>query len=127
MFRTVKGLFAGTSTLIWCLALICCVACKQKEVPPPDLLSEEEMVQLLMDVYIAEQKVNRLGISQDSASMVFEVVKKDIFSAAKTKEPIFEKSFDYYFAHPDEMERIYTAVVDSLQLREQRAALKTKK
>jgi len=33
---------------------------------------------------------------------------------------VFRKSMDYYMDHPMEMELIYTSLVDSLNLREQR-------
>ncbi|HYG02068.1 MAG TPA: DUF4296 domain-containing protein [Chryseosolibacter sp.] len=116
------------STLCLCVVIMLGVAaCKQTEPPPPDILPKEKIVEVLIEVYIAEQKANRLGIPQDSALMVFQVMKKEILSAADVKEPLFETSFNYYFAHPPEMEQIYTAVVDSLQLREQRAPQSQKK
>ena len=35
-------------------------------------------------------------------------------------DSVFKKSFDYYMDRPKEMELIYTALVDSLSLMEQR-------
>jgi hypothetical protein len=37
-----------------------------------------------------------------------------------TKDSVFRKSLDYYMARPRTLEHIYTALIDSLNLREQR-------
>jgi hypothetical protein len=46
---------------------------------------------------------------------------KKVFQNAAVSDTVFRKSFDYYMERPREMELIYTALVDTLQLREQRA------
>ena len=46
-----------------------------------------------------------------------------VFEKAAISDSLFRKSFDYYMERPREMELIYTALVDSLQLKEQRAPM----
>ncbi len=78
------------------------------------------MVAALTEIYLSEQKVNRLGIPRDSAEREFERFKQVIFKNIGISDSIFKRSFDYYMDRPAEMEEIYTALVDSLSLREQR-------
>lgn len=88
---------------------------------PADVLTPERMVQVLMEVHIAEEKVNRLGISADSAIVFVEAMKPLIYTKFGVADTTFERSLNYYIDRPKELQLIYSAVVDSLQLREQRA------
>ena len=92
---------------------------------PEGILSKGEMVQIMEELYIAEEKVNYLALSRDSAKMVAEVMDSKVFERAGVNDSIFKRSFDYYMERPKEMELIYTALVDTLQLREQRAPFST--
>jgi hypothetical protein len=87
---------------------------------PEGILSQPEMVAALTDIYIAEEKVNRLGLVRDSAERVFDSLRARVFKRLSYPDSVFKKSLDYYTDRPKEMEMIYTALVDSLQLREQR-------
>jgi hypothetical protein len=95
---------------------------KQK---PEGILSRAEMVQIMEELYIAEEKVNYLALSRDSAKRVAEVMGAKVFERAAVSDSVFRKSFDYYMERPKQMELIYTALVDTLQLREQRAPFGT--
>lgn len=90
------------------------------------ILSHREMVTALTEIYLAEQKVNRLGVPRDSAEREFERFKKVIFKRIGTSDSVFKRSFDYYMDRPREMEQIYTTLVDSLSLMEQRYDLPQK-
>lgn len=92
---------------------------------PDDILSRAEMVEVMEELYIVEEKVNHLGLSRDSAKKVSEKLTTKVFESAALNDSVFKKSFDYYMERPREMELIYTALVDTLQLREQRAPYKT--
>lgn len=97
-------------------------SCEKTAPAKPDyILSQEQMVKTLAEVYIAEQKVSRLQLNADSAAVVFGSLEKKVFSNLNVHDSVFRASLDYYMDHPKEMERIYGALVDSLQLREQRA------
>ena len=98
------------------------IACgKPEETKKPDyILSQDQMVEALAEVYIAEQKVNRLSLNPDSAWLVFGSMEKKIFENLNVPDSVFRASMDYYMDHPKEMETIYAVLIDSLQLREQR-------
>jgi hypothetical protein len=104
-----------------CLALLIFAvgACDPSE-KDPSVLSHEQMVKILTEVYLTEQKVNRMGLPQDSAEHEFERFKRMVFEQKNISDSIFRKSFDYYMDRPKDMELIYTALVDSLSLKEQR-------
>jgi hypothetical protein len=97
------------------------ISCAKPEEKKPDyILSQGQMVQALAEVYIAEQKVTRLSLTADSASLVFGSLEKKIFENLNVPDSVFRASVDYYMDHPKEMEMIYAVLIDSLQLREQR-------
>src|SRR5687768_1924683 len=99
------------------------VSCGERR--PEGALSREEMVQVMEELYIAEEKINYLALSRDSAKKVLEVMGAKVFERAATTDSSFKRSFDYYMERPRQMEVIYSALVDTLQLREQRAPVNT--
>lgn len=117
---SVKGLLYKRA-IVFCVVLSVLLgsACDQAE-RDPAILSHEEMVKILTEIYLTEQKVNRLGLPRDSAESEFERFKKMVFKKKDISDSLFRKSFDYYMDRPKEMELIYTALVDSLGLMEQR-------
>ena len=104
-----------------CLLLGACAwmtSCNEKK--PEDVLTKPQMVKVMGELYISEEKLNQLGLTRDSAKIVFEALKQKVFETTSASDSVFKKSFDYYMERPKDMELIYTALVDSLQLREQR-------
>ena len=96
-------------------------ACSGKDRTPKDILPPNEMVRVLSELYINEEKVNRLNLRRDSSETVFAALKDRMFTKLQMPDSVFKRSFDYYMDHPVEMEKVYSALVDSLNLREQRA------
>ncbi|HPM30358.1 MAG TPA: DUF4296 domain-containing protein [Chryseolinea sp.] len=96
------------------------VSCGGKEEKSEKVLSQAEMVSTLMDIYIAEQKSTFITTKQDSSEFIFKKLNAKVLESHNVQDSVLKKSFDYYLAHPKEMEAIYTAIVDSLNLREQR-------
>lgn len=108
-----RRIFLLLGVVVWA------VSCGERT--PEGIMSRKEMVKVMEDIYIAEEKINQLALSRDSAKMVFEVMQKKVFENAAITDSAFRRSFDYYMERPREMELIYTALVDTLQLKEQRA------
>jgi hypothetical protein len=102
--------------------LIFFISCKH-EIKPAHILTKEEMVKVLTDIYITEEKMNRLSLPRDSTEKIFEEMKRKIFEKQAVADTAFKSSFNYYMDRPKEMELIYTALVDSLQLMEQRVPI----
>jgi hypothetical protein len=118
----VKGVlkFMGTKCGIF-LSLALVFSCGKADKKPDGLLSQEEMVKVLAEIYIAEEKVNSLALSRDSAAQVFDLVRERVFSTTGVPDSVFRRSLDYYTDRPQKLEKIYAVLIDSLQLREQRA------
>jgi hypothetical protein len=96
------------------------ISCSKPKTPE-GILTQPEMVKALMDIYIAEEKVNRLGLQRDSSVELFDSLKLRTFERLELSDSSFKRSLNYYTSRPREMELIYSALVDSLQLKEQKA------
>lgn len=77
------------------------------------------MVHVLMQMYLAEERLAKIPISYDSVSQLVPQFRNKIFNRVGIHDSVYMKSMEYYMAHPKRLEYIYTAVVDSLSLREQ--------
>lgn len=114
-----------TLTHIVLVVLLCLMACAQPKMPA-GILTEKEMVTTLMELYITEEKVSSLGLPYDSIKKVFPVFSSKTFDKVGVQDSTFRRSMDYYMAYPDQLERIYTAAVDSLNLRIQKESVEKK-
>lgn len=92
------------------------------EKTPPGILTEQEMVNVLTEIYLAEEKAGHIGISHDSIKKIFPAFEAKIFEKAGISDTLFTKSLEYYKANPKQLEHIYAALVDSLSLQAQRLA-----
>lgn len=104
------------------LGLLLCPAC-QREAPAKGIMNQAEMVRALKAVYIAEEHVGRFGLKPDSSRKYFQRLESKLFDRMGIDSAQFERSFDYYVKHPDEWQQVYSALVDSLNLEEQRFSL----
>ena len=91
------------------------------EKAPVGVLSEPEMVSILTDIYLAEEKAGRAMTPFDSAKKMFPRFEKRVFEKAGIPDSVFKKSMEYYMTQPKKLEHIYTALVDSLSLKSQSA------
>jgi hypothetical protein len=91
-----------------------------KEKRPPDILSHEEMAMVIMDVYLAEARLNGMLMKHDSAKQIFKPFEDRLLSQKGIADSVLKKSYMYYLDHSVELEQIYDVVIDSLILREQR-------
>jgi hypothetical protein len=115
-----KGKLRQTAGYGVVVILLVCFSCGSRD-KRDDIMTKEQMVKALMEIYIGEQKIIRLGLQRDSADRQFELFKQIIFDRnIGVSDSVFRRSFDYYMDRPKDIEQIYTAVVDSLSLREQR-------
>lgn len=99
------------------------IACKPEKTPE-SVLTEQEMVAILTEIYLAEEKLGGVGIPFDSIKKVFPKFETKIFEKTDVPDSVFRKSFEYYIANPKKLEYIYTVLVDSLNLQAQRAGAK---
>ena len=93
--------------------------CISEVKPPQSVLAKEKMVDILIDIHIAEAKANRIQLrSYDSIQAYYKKLEADIYKKHKVDSVVYRKSFTYYMDHIKQMDEIYAAVVDSLNLKE---------
>jgi len=92
--------------------------CAVKEKPPEGLMTQEEMIAFLIDLQIVEAKITTSRFPRDSIKFFFPNIEKELFKKHGIPDSIYFMSYQYYLKNIDQMEIIYTAVVDSLSLRE---------
>jgi hypothetical protein len=122
-FTTIKMTRAG---LISFIAIFFVVAGCQRETRPAGVLSKEEYAKFLVSVYVAEAKLNTYVITPDSAMKLFLPYERSLQKKFDTSDSVIQKTYQYYLAHPLELEQVYTAVIDTLNLMEQKATSKLK-
>jgi hypothetical protein len=118
----VNGVNRFLTIAVVCISLLVLDGCSSKPKRPAGVLSKREMVDVLEEIYIAEAKIGRMGVPGDSADRVFEIFRKKVAEKTNISDSVFQRSFNYYKDQPQELELIYTALVDSLNLREQRSS-----
>ncbi len=95
------------------LAAFGCGANREKQ----ELMSHEDMVSYLIDLHLAEAEVQNLRLKKDSSEAVFAIYEKHLQDEHGITDTLFVQSYNYYLAHPDELEQIYEAIVDSISVR----------
>lgn len=83
-----------------------------------EIMSKEEMISFLIDLHIIEAKITNVKVPPDTVKVFFPQIEDSLYVKHNVTDSIYMRSYQYYLEHVDEMEEIYTAVVDSLSLRE---------
>lgn len=99
--------------------------CKKDE-RPANVLSKEQLASIMMEMYMAESRLNGLSMPKDSAAKLFMPFEDSVLMRAGVSDSIMRKTYQYYFDHPDELDKVYDIMIDSLNLREQKEATRTK-
>jgi hypothetical protein len=117
--RTGKMTRAG---LIFCglINLVFLSGCQQEK-PPGGVLSKKDYAEYLVNVYVAEAKLNTLVITPDSAMKLFQPFEQSLQEKFGVSDSTIQKTYQWYLAHPQQWEEVYTAVIDTLNLLEQKA------
>jgi hypothetical protein len=92
----------------------------QTEKYPDNILTQEQFSSLLVELYLAEAKLNGLAISRDSASKLFIPYEDSLMKKSGVPDSVLRNTYQYYFDHPQELEKVYEIVIDSLSLREKK-------
>lgn len=105
-------------------AVVCLVIACQKETRPAGVLSPEEFSKVLVEVYMAEARMNSTALQRDSALKLFAAYEAKMLQQFQIPDSILRKTQQYYVDHPEQLEKIYDSVIDTLSLREKK--LRTK-
>lgn len=105
-------------------AVVCLVMACKKETRPAGVLSPEEFSKVLVEVYMAEARMNSTALQRDSAMKLFAAYETKMLQQFELPDSIVLKTQQYYVDHPEQLEKIYDSVIDTLSLREKK--LRTK-
>ncbi len=106
--------------LVIILLLSTAVSCSKRESRPPGILSHAQMVDWMMEVYLAESRISLLSLPIDSAYKLFRPYQDSLMRQRGLQDSVLRESYQYYLRNSVELEAIYDTVIDSLSLRETR-------
>lgn len=107
--------------ILFGMVILLLSACSKNKAPE-GVLTEKEMVNVMTELYLAEEKANRLSIPSDSVRKIFPMFSARALEKAGVSDTVFRKSLNYYMDEPEKLENIYTILVDSLNLKAQRVS-----
>ena len=101
--------------------LVILVACGSKD-EPENLIDKTKMVKALTEVHLLEAKIEAIKIYPvDSVQVIYDHYEALLFEDLGITKEQYEVSLNYYLEHPNEFEKVYTIVVDSLLQQEKLA------
>ncbi len=116
--KTIKKVQCGSIVVM--LALMVILAACKRDTRPPDVLTREQMADLLVEVYVAEGKMLNQPIQRDSGMKLFLPFEQKLLKKKNISDEVLSKSYKYYIDHPVEFEKVFDAVIDTLSVRETR-------
>ena len=111
--------------LVWTAISTACTTDRTLSEPPSQLLSQQEMVSFLIDLHLAEAKMNYIEIGKnDSLEIVFRNYEKYLMNQHGFTDSVYLQSYEYYLDHMELLDEIYSDVVDSLSVMNSREKAK---
>jgi len=89
-------------------------ACTDNIEPPEELLDQKTMVEVMVEIHIAESKINEMRGGQEKKNLLFDAYEKEIFVKNGIDSTTYRQSYDFYMNDLETMTDIYEQVVDSL-------------
>jgi Domain of unknown function (DUF4296) len=97
------------------------VSCGEEE-SPKDILPQDQLTSIMIEFYLAEARLTNTSVPFDSASKLFLPFEESTLKKYGVPDSTLYRTYQYYFDHPTELEKLYEVVIDSLSLRERKAA-----
>lgn len=86
-----------------------------------DILSEDTMVNILVEIHLTEGFVQSLSIPYDSSKILYPILERRIFEKYGIPDTVYVKSLEYYLRDAAKMEYLYERAIDSLSVKEKEA------
>ncbi len=81
---------------------------------PDDLIPEEEMIDLMYDMTILEAGIQARYQSVNRYYKVMQQSGKSYLKSKGISVERYERSYDYYVSRPEQLQEMYTKVMDSM-------------
>ncbi len=88
---------------------------ENNEAPPSNVLTEEQMIQVLTDAYLAEG-ASSINIKNATGEKYDSVYQFNPIKDNQIKKSTFDSSITYYSKHPKKLKIIYDKVLDKLSV-----------
>jgi hypothetical protein len=111
--------YMRATALLLVITLFGSVSCQPKKAEAPPL-SREQMIGLMMEIYLAEARTSLIPAAKDSSYRLFLAYQDTLMHRRGVSDSTLRRAYTYYLEHPAELEAIYDAIIDSLSLKEQR-------
>jgi hypothetical protein len=89
-----------------------------KNATPSGILDEDRMVEILIDIHLAEGLVSTFPINYDSSRALYPFLEQRVFEKHQLSDTVFMESLQYYLRDPKKMDRLYARTIDSLNVYE---------
>jgi hypothetical protein len=86
---------------------------------PRHLIKEKKMINMLVDLHLAEATFNRMHYDTIMRNSSSEDFYYSILAKYEVPDSVFEKSFIYYASNPKNFEKMYREVMNKLSETEQ--------
>jgi hypothetical protein len=83
---------------------------------PEGILNEDKMVEILVDIHLAEGIVSTFPIHYDSSRVLYPYFEMEVFKKHSVPDSVFKKSLEYYMRDVKVMDRMYARTIDSLHV-----------
>lgn len=108
-------------TLFFSLLWLGFSACQNEPEVPKGIIDEEKMVQIQIEMHLIEARISKYAMmSMDSATLVTEHLKSQVFKKYQTDSASYNRSYQFYSTNPVFMDRIYEKVVKTLETRQKK-------
>ncbi len=86
----------------------------QPSLLPEGILSKEKMIEILVDVHLAESSGDSHGFTMMQSNKLVATKYESVMRKHGTTFLQFKTSFDYYMQHPEKFDEVYQEVVNQL-------------
>jgi len=95
------------------LILLCCFSCNKAEVEEVPLIPDEKMVNILVDLHIAEAAI--LSANKSQKDSIGGIYFAQIFKMHDIQDSLFYKNYNLISKSPDRTEEIYEKVIEEIE------------
>lgn len=114
---------ASAAVFFLCVSVFLLSCSKKEEQIPAGIIPKEKMVQVMVDVHLAEARL-QMNMAIDNSFVTKQSYYKFIFQKYKISYADLSTSYNYYSAHPEVFSKIYDEVITELSKKQAEASKK---
>ncbi|MEQ8361129.1 MAG: DUF4296 domain-containing protein [Cytophagales bacterium] len=99
------------------IGIVFILSCNERQNIKEGIIEKSKMTKILVEIHIAEAKVNQAKLPMDSALSYYKYLESNIYEKYEIDSVQFNSSMHYYAENIRELDKIYETVLDSLNLR----------